>query len=290
MDSEPENPGNQNPPCGLRLIGGEPAESPGAGGFGGGNFQGGGVRRAIDEETLMAIADVTGGTYHLAESADELHAVFQNLPTTLIMRHEVMEISVIFAGLGALLVALAILLGQLWRPCRRRRVRPSSRGDAPAGHPAVSPSTSMAAERLPPYLLRRSPRSRGLRVVVDPMKGLVVSVPPASRRGWAHPEPMIERFLREREPWVRRHLDRLAGQRAEMAARGGVRDGATIRYRGELHVLRVLPASPGARRSTVTREGGLEADELVVRTAASDHRPIRRDARRLVPRASPLPD
>jgi Ca-activated chloride channel homolog len=110
-----ENPGNQSPPCGLQLIGGEPAESQGLGGFGGGNFQGG-VRRAIDEETLMEIADTTGGTYHLAESADELHVVFQNLPTHLITKSEVMEISVAFAALGAVLVALAILLGQLWRP------------------------------------------------------------------------------------------------------------------------------------------------------------------------------
>lgn len=34
----------------------------------------------------------------------------------LITKHEVMEISVAFAALGALLVALAILLGQVWRP------------------------------------------------------------------------------------------------------------------------------------------------------------------------------
>ena len=32
------------------------------------------------------------------------------------MKHEVMEISVAFVALGALLVALAILLGQAWRP------------------------------------------------------------------------------------------------------------------------------------------------------------------------------
>jgi predicted metal-dependent hydrolase len=133
----------------------------------------------------------------------------------------------------------------------------------------------MAAERLPPYVLRRSPRSRGLRIVVDPRHGLVVSVPPASRRGWAHPEPMIERFLRERQAWVRRHLDRLAREQAELAARGGLSDGASIRYRGELHILRLAPASPGARRSTVTREGGFEADELVVRIAAADRRSLK---------------
>ena len=125
-----------------------------------------------------------------------------------------------------------------------------------------------------PYLLRRSPRSRRLRLTIHPSDGLVVTVPPATRRGWAHPEGEIERFLRERETWIRRHLARQAGERAELAARGGLRDGASIRYRGELHRLRVTSASPGTRRSGVTREGGAEGDELIVRLARTDRRSI----------------
>ena len=114
------DPGAQTPRCGSPFIGREPTESdPGIGGFGGGGGTGGGGvggRRAIDEATLMAIADATGGTYYPAESADELHTVFESLPTNLITKHEVMEISVVFVALGAVLVALAILLGQAWRP------------------------------------------------------------------------------------------------------------------------------------------------------------------------------
>ena len=144
----------------------------------------------------------------------------------------------------------------------------------------------MAVDRLPPYVLRRSPRSRGLRVTIDPKRGLVVSVPPASRRGWAHPEAVIERFLLEREAWIRRHLDRLARQQAELAARGGLRDGASIRYRGELHLLRVVQAAPRTRRSSVAREGGLEADELVIRVATADRRSLGGVLEGLVPRAS----
>ena len=106
------DPGAGSTQCGQQFIGREPN----AGGFGGGGGGGQGFRRAIDEETLKAVADVTGGTYYPAESADELSTVFQNLPTNLIMRHEVMEISVAFAAIGALLVALAVLLGQAWRP------------------------------------------------------------------------------------------------------------------------------------------------------------------------------
>lgn len=116
-----EDPGDQSPPCGQQFIGREPADNPAGGGFGppqggGGGGGGGGFRRAIDEPTLIEIADVTGGTYYPAVSAAELQTVLQNLPTNLIMKHEVMEISVAFAAFGALFVALAILLGQAWRP------------------------------------------------------------------------------------------------------------------------------------------------------------------------------
>ena len=45
-----------------------------------------------------------------------------------------------------------------------------------------------AVARLPggplPYTLRRSPRSRGLRVVIHPVRGVVVTVPAAGRRSF----------------------------------------------------------------------------------------------------------
>ncbi len=148
----------------------------------------------------------------------------------------------------------------------RRRCVTIEVDDDAAGNRPLSP--------LPPYTLRRSARARRLRVTIDPGQGLIVTVPPATRRGWAHPEAEIERFLREREGWVRRHLQGHAQQRAELAARGGLRDGATIRFRGELHLLRIVAAPTGRRRSTVAREGGDAGDELVVRLAPSDRRPI----------------
>jgi predicted metal-dependent hydrolase len=124
------------------------------------------------------------------------------------------------------------------------------------------------------YTLRRSPRSRGLRVVIHPDRGVVVTVPSPGRRGWADPERHVRAFLVEREPWLRRHLDRHAVERAALAARGGLRDGATLRLRGELHRLRVAAARPGARRSSVERVGGLAEDELIVRLAPTDRRSI----------------
>jgi Ca-activated chloride channel family protein len=81
------------------------------GGFGSGRF-----RRGIDEPTLIEIAETTGGAYYSAESAGELQEVFRSLPTHLITKHEITEISVAFTALGALLAALAIILGSLWHP------------------------------------------------------------------------------------------------------------------------------------------------------------------------------
>ena len=84
------------------------------GGFGGGG--GGGFRRGIDEQTLIDIADLTGGEYYQATSASELDEVFKSLPTYLITKRESMEISFAFTMLGALLAGIAILLSMLWNP------------------------------------------------------------------------------------------------------------------------------------------------------------------------------
>ena len=58
------------------------------GGMGGGGGFGGGFRRGIDEETLMGIAEMTGGDYYSATSAGQLHDVFRQLPTYLMTREE----------------------------------------------------------------------------------------------------------------------------------------------------------------------------------------------------------
>ncbi|MBI2763346.1 MAG: M48 family metallopeptidase [Chloroflexi bacterium] len=155
----------------------------------------------------------------------------------------------------------------------------------------VSPSTAMPASpdlearrtRLPggplEYSLRRSTRSRSLRVTIDPRAGVVVSVPLASRRGWARPEPAVERFLAEREPWLRRHLERMDRQRRAIEARGGVSDGAEFRYLGELHRLRIMPAPAGVRRSSVVRLGADDGDELHLLLAPRDYLASRDRAR-----------
>jgi len=59
---------------------------------------------------------MTGGTYHLAASAGELQKVYQDLPTQLMTVKETTEGSVIFVMIGALLVALAVVLSIIWHP------------------------------------------------------------------------------------------------------------------------------------------------------------------------------
>ncbi|HEV7809679.1 MAG TPA: VWA domain-containing protein, partial [Candidatus Limnocylindrales bacterium] len=106
--------GDLEPACRQQFLGNEPGGGGLGGGFGGGGL--GGFRRGIDEDTLRQVADATGGTYYPAESAAELQKVFEGLPTTLITKREVVEVSAGFVGLGGLLAAMALLLGRAWRP------------------------------------------------------------------------------------------------------------------------------------------------------------------------------
>jgi Ca-activated chloride channel homolog len=103
--------------CAQQFLGREPIFFPGFGGGGAGAPQGGtGFRRGIDEVTLKKVAEVTGGEYYPAESSGELQSVFDKLPTYLILKHEVTELSSVFMALGAVLVTVAVVLGRAWRP------------------------------------------------------------------------------------------------------------------------------------------------------------------------------
>lgn len=91
----------------------------GGGGFGFGFGQGGGgggFRREIDEETLRQIADLTGGEYYAASSANELEDVFQNLPNYVVTTRQTTEISAFFTAIAAFLAILAVVLSFMWHP------------------------------------------------------------------------------------------------------------------------------------------------------------------------------
>jgi Ca-activated chloride channel family protein len=57
---------------------------------------------------------MTGGEYFRAEDADQLLDIFLELPAQVELQRENLEISVVFAALGALLTLMAIALAALW--------------------------------------------------------------------------------------------------------------------------------------------------------------------------------
>jgi Ca-activated chloride channel homolog len=105
--------------CTQAQMGGDSFE----GGFGGGGFRGfggggggGNFRRflLLDEPTLRAVAEITGGTYYRAENASQLLEVFLDLPRQVGLQTQHTEISVAFAALGAVFVLLAVMLSVKW--------------------------------------------------------------------------------------------------------------------------------------------------------------------------------
>lgn len=91
------------------------------------NFDGGGFqfdaqtgsrdfRRQLDETTLKQIAEMTGGTYYTATSANELEKVFQNLPSFVVATRETIEVGVLFTAFAAVMIILAMILSLRWHP------------------------------------------------------------------------------------------------------------------------------------------------------------------------------
>ena len=143
--------------------------------------------------------------------------------------------------------------------------------------PAATTETEALA-RLPGgelrYVLRRSPRSRRLRVTIVPDRGVVVSIPPAARRGWARPEPVVERVPRRArglDPPPPRDAGGLPGASGRPAPARGRPDGAVPRA-----------AAPRARRRGAARLAGvarLEGGRRCRRRAAGGARGARPPAR-----------
>ena len=80
---------------------------------GGGGWGGGRSPRIIDEPTLQAVAEITGGQYYKAESADQLQKALGDLPSQVTVANKHVDIASWFAGAGGLLVAVAVVLS-LW--------------------------------------------------------------------------------------------------------------------------------------------------------------------------------
>lgn len=77
-------------------------------------FEGWSMRVKLDEETLKNIATVTRGEYFHASSANELKRIYESMKTRFVMERKETEVSGLFAGLGALLAAVAAMLSMAW--------------------------------------------------------------------------------------------------------------------------------------------------------------------------------
>ncbi len=121
-----------------------------------------------------------------------------------------------------------------------------------------------------PYTLRRSPRAYRIRVVVDPARGAIVTVPGGRRLGAGEGRRLAATFVAEREAWIRGHLAKQAERQARLAELGPIAAGSRVPLYGQEHRLVFVPARAGTRRSTVIRDAG--AAELIVRLAPDDGR------------------
>lgn len=95
-------------------LGGDPF---GGSGFFGGNEPGAGRAPGflqMDEPTLRAVADATGGEYFQASDAEQLLQVFADLPSRVEPTQQEVELSVWFALLGLLLAGTAVTLSLRW--------------------------------------------------------------------------------------------------------------------------------------------------------------------------------
>jgi Ca-activated chloride channel family protein len=103
------------PVCNIEQIGGElPPNTPFDIGPPGGGFGPGGRFAEIDEKTLQAVADVTGGEYFRAEDAKQLDSVFSTLPGEVVEQHRKEELTAWFVLAATVLAAAAIGLSLWW--------------------------------------------------------------------------------------------------------------------------------------------------------------------------------
>jgi predicted metal-dependent hydrolase len=81
------------------------------------------------------------------------------------------------------------------------------------------------------YTVRRSARAKHMRITISAHSGVVVTLPSRLHR-YVNPDD----FLREKQEWVLRHLERVHQE----APRAELREGAGINFRGHEHTLRII--------------------------------------------------
>jgi Ca-activated chloride channel homolog len=72
------------------------------------------VHTQLDEDLLNQISDLTGGAYYNAESSQDLHTIYANIGSRLIIEPEKTEVTSLFAGASILVLLIAGLLSMFW--------------------------------------------------------------------------------------------------------------------------------------------------------------------------------
>jgi Ca-activated chloride channel homolog len=72
------------------------------------------VHTQLDASTLERISEVTGGTYYAAEDEADLHRVYDDVQTRLVVKPEMIEVTALFAGVSVLLLAAGGISSLAW--------------------------------------------------------------------------------------------------------------------------------------------------------------------------------
>ena len=72
------------------------------------------VHTQLDAATLQHISDVTGGTYYAAADEQDLHKVYDELDTRLVVKPQMIEVTSLFAGASVLLLVVGGVFSLLW--------------------------------------------------------------------------------------------------------------------------------------------------------------------------------
>ncbi len=72
------------------------------------------VHTQLDEDMLKQIAELTSGAYYNAENAQDLHTIYENIGSKLIIKPEKTEVTSLFAGASIVFLLVGGILSLLW--------------------------------------------------------------------------------------------------------------------------------------------------------------------------------
>jgi Ca-activated chloride channel family protein len=72
------------------------------------------VHTQLDAATLQNISDITGGTYYAATDAQDLHKIYDDLDSRLVVKPQMIEVTSLFAGASVLLLVVGGVCSLAW--------------------------------------------------------------------------------------------------------------------------------------------------------------------------------